>query len=317
MSTLTHTVFDLVAVGRAVVDLYPAQDGLAPRDVRSYAQFLGGSPTNVAVAAARAGLSTAVVTRTGDDLFHDVVVASLGAFGVDARWVRPVADTRTTLAVADLRDPGNPALQFFRDPQPPENDISADELLATVSQAGTFWLTASGFAAEPTASAHAAALGSGRRCILDLDHRPGFWADEADFRQRVREAMPRVDTVIGNLQECALALGEAGTAADMAERLLALGPSLAIVKMGSDGALAATSAGMIEQPAFQAEVVNGLGAGDAFGGYIANGLIKGWPLERSLRWACAAGAIVASRRGCSAAMPTDREVAELVGLGPR
>ncbi|TDE97400.1 5-dehydro-2-deoxygluconokinase [Occultella glacieicola] len=313
MPRQTANTFDLVTAGRAVVDLYPGQDGLAPKDVLSYTQFLGGSPTNVAVAAARAGLRTAAVTRTGDDLFHQFVVARLEAYGVDTRWVRAVADTRTTLAVADLQEPHAPALQFFRDPRPPENDIYPDELAAAAASADTLWLTASGFAADPSAAAHAAALRERRRCLLDLDYRPAFWADARDFHLRLRSVLPHVDTVIGNEQECALALGSSGTPTELARRLLAQGPALAIVKLGADGALAATSAGVIRQPAFRAEVVNGLGAGDAFGGFIAKGLIEGWPLERSLRFACAAGSIVASRRGCSDAMPTETEVAGLAG----
>lgn len=300
---------DVVTVGRAVVDLYPADDGRAPKDVESYRQFLGGSPTNVAVAAARAGLRSAVVTRTGDDLFHGFVVDQLESFGVDTRWVHAVPDRRTTLAVCDLQDPGSPGLTFFRDTPPPEDALDIDELTAAAAASHVLWITASGFATPDSAAAQAAAIATADRVFLDLDYRPDFWSSEQALRDRLRPVLSEVDVVIGNVREVEIALGETGTAKDLARRLLSRGPELAVVKQGAAGALAATHENVIEQPAFPIRPVNGLGAGDAFGGLLVKGAVAGWTIDETLRHAAAAGALVASRRACSAAMPTLAEVA--------
>lgn len=309
MSVQVPDKFDVVTVGRAVVDLYPAEDGRAPRDVEAYRQYLGGSPTNVAVAAARAGLRSAVVTRTGDDLFHDFVTAQLDSFGVDSRWVRAVPGRRTTLAVCDLHEPHEPGLTFFRDAQPPEGSLDADELAEAAAAASVLWITASGFASEQSAAAHAAAIAAADRVFLDLDYRPDFWSSESEMRDRLRPVLARADAVVGNVHEVEIALGESRAPADLARALLTRGPRLAVVKKGSQGALAATEEQLIEQPAFDVQTINGLGAGDAFGGQLIHGAVTGLPLEQTMLHAAAAGAIVASRRGCSVAMPTMAEVA--------
>ncbi|MCS3843164.1 PfkB family carbohydrate kinase [Microbacterium sp. AK031] len=312
MSVHVNPAFDVVTVGRAVVDLYPADDGRAPKDVDSYRQYLGGSPTNVAVAASRAGLRSAVVTRTGDDLFHDFVVDRLEAFGVDSRWALAVPGRRTTLAVCDLQEPHEPGLTFFRDPQPPEESLDADELGEAAAASRVLWITASGFASEQSAAAHTAAFATADQVFLDLDYRADFWASESDVRDRLRPVLGRADAVIGNVREVEIALGTSGTPADIARELLDSGPRLVVVKEGAKGALAATAEGMIEQAAFDVQTINGLGAGDAFGGQLVHGATVGLPLEDTMRNAVAAGAIVASRRGCSVAMPTMDEVAQFL-----
>lgn len=312
MSIQHEREFDLVTVGRAVVDLYPAEDGRHPKDVESYRQYLGGSPTNVAVAAARAGLRTAVVTRTGDDLFHAFIIDRLAAFTVDARWVRPVPGRRTTLAVCDLHEPHEPGLTFFRDARPPEESLDIVELIQASEASRALWITASGFASEQSAAAHTAALATADKVFLDLDYRPDFWASENDVRDHLGPVLERADAVIGNVREAEIALGVTGTPVELARLLLERGPSLAVVKRGASGALAVTRDKVIEQAAFEVPTVNGLGAGDAFGGQLAHGIIAGLPIEETMRNAVAAGAIVASRRGCSDAMPTAVEVAEFI-----
>lgn len=316
MSVQQSQELDVVAMGRAVIDLYPAEDGRAPKDVTSYRQYLGGSPTNVAVAAARAGLRSAIVTRTGDDLFHDFVIDQLDAFGVDARWVGAVAGRRTTLAVCDLQEPHEPGLTFFRDPRPPEESIEPAEAADAASTSHVLWITASGFASERSAAAHVAALDAADQVFLDLDYRKDFWSSESELRERIRPVLERADAVIGNVHEIEIALGRSASAADLARGLLDSGPRLAVVKEGAKGALAATVDQLIEQPAFAVRTVNGLGAGDAFGGLLLKGVVSEWSLEDTMRAAVAAGAIVASRRGCSIAMPTMSEVSALVASTP-
>ncbi|MDQ0615023.1 5-dehydro-2-deoxygluconokinase [Microbacterium sp. W4I4] len=235
MSLQLNRELDVVTAGRAVVDLYPAEDGRAPKDVVSYNQFLGGSPTNVAVAAARAGLRSAVVTRTGDDLFHDFLVGQLEGFGVDTRWVHAVPGRRTTLAVCDLQEPHEPGLTFFRDPQPPEESIDAEELSGAAASARILWITASGFASEQSAAAHIAALATADRVFLDLDYRRDFWASESALRDRLRPILSQVDAVIGNKHEVEIALGASGTPEHLAKELLSQGPRLAVVKGGQGG----------------------------------------------------------------------------------
>src|SRR5450631_2489807 len=148
--------------------------------------------------------------------------------------------------------------------------------------------------------------------ILDLDYRPMFWDDPRQAHAEVDRALSMVTVALGNRAECEVAVGESDPDR-AAEALLGRGIELAIVKRGPDGVLARTRDERVEAAAFPVEVVNGLGAGDAFGGALCHGLLAGWPLERVLGFANVAGAIVASRLECSTAMPTEDEVEERMG----
>lgn len=308
-------VFDLVTLGRVGVDLYPVEDAVRLADVQLFRKSLGGSPTNVAVAGARHGLRTAVITRTGSDPFARFVRQELARLGVDDRFVSEAENAHTSLAFCEIFPPDHFPLYFYRDPISPELTITATDLeVSAIAGARAFWSTATGLSAEPSRSTHHRAWdarGRSANTILDLDYRAGFWADAKTATREIARALEKVTVAVGNIQECSIAVGqsEADSAADA---LLDRGVELAVVKMGPQGVLAKTATQVVQVPPTPTRVVNGLGAGDGFGGALAAGLIYGWPIEHCLRFASAAGAIVASRRECSTAMPTTDEVNELL-----
>ncbi|MFT4029522.1 MAG: 5-dehydro-2-deoxygluconokinase [Protaetiibacter sp.] len=309
--------FDLVSIGRVGIDLYPLQDRTPLAEVSAFGRYLGGSSANVAVAAARHGRRAALVSRTGDDDFGAFVRSELGRLGVDAREVLPLAEVRTTLAFCEIFPPDRFPLTFYRDPVAPELRIRAEELdLARIASAGVLWMSATSFSADPSREAHHAALEAraGRTAVLDLDHRAGFWPDDAAAARELESVWPRLTIAVGNLEECRIAVGESDPDR-AADALLDRGLELAVVKLGPGGVLGATREERVRVPATPVEVVNGLGAGDAFGGALVHALLAGWPLGRLLRFASAAGAIVAGRRECSTAMPTTAEVEGLVTEG--
>jgi 5-dehydro-2-deoxygluconokinase len=171
-----------------------------------------------------------------------------------------------------------------------------------------------GLSQEPSRAAHQAAWeerGRAPLTVLDLDYRPVFWRDADEARRQVRAALRRATVAVGNLEECEIATGEAD-AERAARALLAAGVELAVVKQGPRGVLAMTPTEQVSVGAFPVRVVNGLGAGDAFGGALVHGLLEGWDLERTLHFANVAGALVAGRLGCSTAMPTTAEVQALL-----
>jgi 5-dehydro-2-deoxygluconokinase len=137
-----------------------------------------------------------------------------------------------------------------------------------------------------------------------------FWDSPATASAQVQRALNHVTVAVGNREECEIAVGETNPH-KAADALLDLGVQLAIVKQGPRGVLGKTRSASVTVQPVDVEVVNGLGAGDSFGGSLCHGLLHGWPLEKTLRYANAAGAIVASRLECSTAMPTADEVAAL------
>ena len=304
--------YDVVTVGRAGVDIYPLQTGVGLEDVSTFGKFLGGTAANVAVAAARHGLRTALVSRTGADPFGRFVHRALRELGVDDRYVTPVDDDLPTpVTFCEIFPPDDFPLYFYRRPTAPDLQLTAEHLPAgLVRAARVFWTTGSALSEQPSRDAHFAAYAArGRRplTILDLDHRPMFWPDRAAATAQLSAALEHVTVAVGNQDECLTAVGESDPHR-AAAALLERGLDLAVVKQGPRGVLARTRDETVEVPPIPVEVVNGLGAGDAFGGALCAGLLAGRPLAEVIRFANAAGAIVASRLECSTAMPTTAEV---------
>ena len=298
-------------MGRVGVDLYPEQIGVALADVRTFAKSLGGSATNVAVAAARLGRRTAVITKVGDDGFGVYVRRALADFGVETRWVSTDPTLRTPIVFCEVHPPDSFPLLFYREPKAPDMNLGVGDLdLAAIAEAPLFWTTGTGLSDEPSRTATLAALDGRKRpdfTVHDLDHRPTFWRSGEDPRRWAREAARRATVVVGNTDEVEMATGTRDPRSG-AEALLGLGATIAIVKRGGDGVYARSAREELAVPPVRIPVLNGLGAGDAFGGALCHGLLSGWPLRRTLEVANAAGAIVASRLACADAMPTFAEI---------
>ncbi|GAA1793282.1 5-dehydro-2-deoxygluconokinase [Agromyces lapidis] len=311
--------FEIMTMGRVGIDLYPLQDGVHLEDVDTFSKSVGGSATNVAIAAARHGRTAAVITRTGDDAFGRYIRRELDGFGVETAYVGTIGALQTPITFCEIFPPDHFPLTFYRSPKAPDLEIAAESLpLDAIRDAGVFWATVTGLSAEPSRAAHHAAWAArGRRplTILDLDYRPMFWASPDEARREVGRALDQVTVAVGNQEECEIAVGERDPHR-AADALLDRGVELAVVKRGPDGVLAKTRDETIEAPSFPVDVVNGLGAGDGFGGALCHGLLAGWPLERAIAFANVAGAIVASRRECSTAMPTTAEVEARHAAGP-
>jgi 5-dehydro-2-deoxygluconokinase len=307
--------FDLVTIGRIGVDLYPEQIGVGLEDVRTFRKMLGGSATNVGVAAARNGRRVAVVTKVGDDGFGRFCRAAVEGFGIDPRYVGVHPTLRTPLAFCEIHPPDDFPLLFYREPRAPDLELTVAELdRPAIESAGVLWTTGTGLSVEPSRTATLTALSwrpDDAITVHDLDHRPMCWTSDGEAGEYGREAVARASVAVGNRAEASVVVGD-GSPEELAGRLLELGVRLAIVKLGPDGVLAMTESETVVVPPIPVDVVNGLGAGDAFGGALVHGLLAGWPLERILRYANAAGAIVASRLGCADDMPLGHEIDALL-----
>ncbi|QEN13551.1 5-dehydro-2-deoxygluconokinase [Mycolicibacterium sp. ELW1] len=320
----TDAPFDVLAIGRSGVDIYPLQIGVGLERVESFGKFLGGSAANVSVAAARLGNRTALISGAGADPFGRFVRDELSRLGVDNRYVTVDPHHPTPVTFCEIFPPDDFPLYFYRKPSAPDLQITAADIdLDAVRSARLYWSTVTGLSEEPSRGAHFAAWeargaseATGNRhsrkplTVLDLDYRPMFWDSPAAATAQVQRALAHVTVAVGNREECEIAVGETNPH-KAADALLDLGVQLAIVKQGPRGVLGKTRSASVTVPPVDVDVVNGLGAGDSFGGSLCHGLLHGWTLEKTLRYANAAGAIVASRLECSTAMPTADEVAEL------
>ncbi|MCA1646917.1 MAG: sugar kinase [Chloroflexi bacterium] len=294
-------------IGRLSADLYPLQINTPLEDVRTFERFVGGFAGNVATGLARLGVDVAIVSALGDDGHGRFVRRFLANEGVDVRWLGTHPTLRTALAFCEAWPPDNFPLTFYREPTCPDwelrlQDVPLDEL----DDAPLVYVTGTGLAREPSRST---VLGILERrvgkshTIFDLDWRPSLWLDHAPEYPVLAHIGARLaDVVIGGD-------GEFRAAGLSPQDALALGARLAIAKHGPEGVSAHTANGDEQHvPGLAVPVVNGLGAGDAFGAAFGAGLLAGLSVVESIQRGNAAGAIVATRLSCSTAMPRADEV---------
>jgi 5-dehydro-2-deoxygluconokinase len=314
---------DVLVVGRLSVDLYPDVVGRPLVDASNFRSAVGGTSANVAVAASKLGLRASLVSKVGDDPLGRYARASLERHGVDASGVTTHPTLATPVVFIELDPPTEPSIWFYRQPSAPDEFLTIDDLdLHLVRSVAVLWVPGGAMAFEPSASTITGMLRErGRRThtVLDIDHRPMFWPSDAAAGAAVRPLLDHVTVAVGNRDECAVTVGTADPER-AARRMLDHGVELAIVKMGPDGVLAVAADGTsVVVPPTPVEVVCGLGAGDAFGGSLIDGLVRGATsgpaLADVLRRANAAGAIVASRLLCSDDMPTSAEIDEMLATG--
>jgi 5-dehydro-2-deoxygluconokinase len=309
---------EVLTFGRSGVDIYPLQVGVGLEDVESFGKFLGGTTANVAVAAARLGRRTSIITGVGADPFGRFVRRALRDLGVDDGHVVVDEEHPTPVTFCEIFPPDNFPLWFYRRPTAPDLQVRPSDIdFDAVRAADLLWISTTGFCQEPSRESHLEVLAARNAkpfTVLDLDYRPMFWDSPAAATAQVQKALPQVTVAVGNREECEVAVGETDPE-KAADALLDAGVEIAVVKQGAGGVLAKTRTERVVSPPIPVECLNGLGAGDSFGGSLAHGLLAGWPLEKVLQRANAAGAIVASRLECSTAMPTDTEIDLLLAGG--
>ena len=320
---------DLLAIGRSSVDLYGQQVGGRLEDMASFAKYVGGSPTNTAIGAARLGLKTALLTRVGADHMGRFIREQLVREGVDVASVISDEARLTALVILGIRDRETFPLIFYRENCADMALGKADVDEAQVRSARAVLINGTHLSQTGVfeASMHAAAVAraSGGKVVFDIDYRPVLWGLAGRDRGEVRfvghqpvteilqQVLPVCDLVVGTEEEFHILGGTTDTVAAL-KAVRERTQALLVCKRGADGCSAFPGAipDSLDQgvvgPGFTVEVFNVLGAGDAF----MSGFLRGWlrdlPLERCCEIANAAGAIVVSRHGCAPAMPTWPEV---------
>jgi 5-dehydro-2-deoxygluconokinase len=320
---------DLITLGRAAIDLYGEQVGGRLEDVTSFARYIGGSPTNTAIGAARLGLKTGLLTRVGSDHMGRFILEELAREGVATDGVTIDPSHLTALVLLGLRDPDTFPLIFYRencadmalvaDDVAPDFVRSADALLINgthLSRPGVF-----------AASWKAAGLmrQAGGRVIFDIDYRPVLWGltakDKGEDRFVSSDAvttalgriLPLCNLIVGTEEEIHI-LGGSTDTLEALRTIRAQTDALLVCKRGAlgcvafDGAIPASLNDGIVGRGFPIEVFNVLGAGDAFMAGFLRGWLKDMPIAQCCELANACGAIVVSRHGCAPAMPSWEEL---------
>jgi 5-dehydro-2-deoxygluconokinase len=325
--------FDTLHMGRCTLDLYSNDLGASFPEITSFSAYVGGSPANVCVGARRLGLRAAMLTAVGDDPVGDFALAFLEREGIDTRYASRKPGFRTGAALLAIQPPDRFPLVYYRD-DPADLRLDLDDVAAApIATARVLQLAGTNLSREPSRSATLAAAELARRAgttvVLDLDFRADQWSDPRMFGIAVRSLLRLTDIVIGTDDEINAAVlrdrrGVAVAHSQVSEariageteravaELRALGPEVLIRKTGPDGSSVYTAEGPELVPGYPVEIRNVLGAGDAFAAGFLYGYLSGWDLARAARFGNACGALVVTRHGCSASMPTLAEVAAFV-----
>ena len=325
---------DLVTMGRSSIDLYSNDIGAKFTDIKSFGAFVGGCPTNIAVSTTRLGLRTALLTAVGADPVGEFVTAFLKREGVVTDYIPVKAGRRTSAVLLGIEPPDRFPLVFYRD-NCADIALTADDAAKIPWQkTKAFLFTGTGLSNEPSLSATLKAIDlariAGCRVYCDIDFRADQWADPRQFGEALQKAAAKAHVLIGTEEEykaaflkdslkieikdsqisCPKIDGNVDEALDKAQKL---GAEAVVLKRGPRG-------GMVYRPGekplevkpFKVDVLNVLGAGDAFAGGLIAGLTKGYDWPKALRLANACGAILVTKHGCANFMPTEAEALAFV-----
>ena len=302
--------FGALVLGRAGMDLYPAEDGGKIAEAAAFTSDLGGSAGNIAVALSRQGVKTGLVSALSEDPVGRFVRRRLQDFAVDTRYLRSVAgDPRTSLALAEVRTE-DCEVTIYRNNAADLQLTADDELGAGVSDAGIFIVTGTALVTDPsrrtTLALLEAARAAGTVTIFDLDYRAYAWASPAETAAVYGAAAELADVIVGNEEEFAVFAGNGEAAA---EALAAQAERVVVLKRGGEGASVLAADWRIDSGVFPVTALKPYGAGDAFMGGLVAALLRGEVLEEAIRRGAATAAMVVARRGCASAMP-DSEALE-------
>lgn len=321
--------FDILLMGRSSIDLYANDIGAPFHEIKNFAAYVGGCPTNISVGTRRLGLRSVLLTAVGEDPVGDFVLHFLEQEGVVNNFIPRKAGRRTSAVILGIEPPDKFPLVYYRDNCADIELTIEDVLAAPIAESRMLLISGTGLSREPSRSATIFAAEHARACgtkvVLDLDFRPDQWHDARAFGATIRSVLRLIDVVLGTADEVkAGALREdvsvtvehsqvsgaqvSGDVLKAVAAILSAGPEALVLKRGGEGTTVYLESGeIVEAATFPVEVYNVLGAGDAFASGFLYGYLKGWDWHRSARMGNACGAIVVTRHGCANFMPYEEE----------
>ena len=320
---------DVICLGRFAVDFYAQQIGARLEDVSSFAKYLGGSSANTAFGCARLGLKAGLISRVGDDALGRFLTATIAREGCDVSHVGIDPARLTGAVVLGIKDRESFPLIFLRENCADMAIAEEDVAEGYIASSRALLITGTHFSSEYIAAISNQALDHARRnnvrTILDIDYRPVLWGltkrgdgetryvHSENVTAHIKKILPRFDLVIGTIEEFNIAGGSTDILTSL-RAVRAVSPAVLVVKRGAmgcaviDAAIPASLDDAFNGRGVEVEVLNVLGAGDAFSAGFLSGWVRGEDYDNCARYANACGAMVVSRHGCAPAMPTRVEL---------
>jgi len=326
--------YDVITYGRSSIDLYSNNIGAPFVDISEFGAFVGGSPLNISVGCSRLGLKAALLTGVGDDQVADFILNFLKNENVETRFIPRIKGARSSAVILGIEPPDKFPLVYYRD-NAADSQVGIDDVLkANIKNCRLLEISATALNKEPSRSAAFFATEEALKAkipiVIDLDFRADQWHDPRAFGITTRAILPRAKIAIGTEEEIlATVLDDPnqitikhqqisspeikGNIDDAIKSVLKLGVEILVVKRGSEGCTIFQKGKKEKKvPGFPVEILNILGAGDAFASGFIYGVLKGWNIYKAARMGNACGAIVVTRKGCANFMPYEDEVMQFI-----
>lgn len=326
--------YDVITFGRSSIDLYSQDIGSPFNEIKGFDAFVGGSPLNIAVGCARLGVKASLLTAVGKDKVGEFILNFLNNEGVNTAYIPTKKLARSSAVVLGIEPPDKFPLVYYRD-NAADSQVSIDDVdRAEIPDHRMLLINGTAMNMEPSRSAtfYATEIASKNKVdvVLDLDFRADQWHDYRAFGVTMRAVLPKVKIAIGTEEEILAATMEHSSQVTITDqqisapeisgdidasikRLLSSGIETLIVKRGKDGASVFQKDGSVQDvPGFPVDILNVLGAGDAFASGFLYGLLQGWDLYKSCRMGNASGAHVVTQKGCANFMPTLKESMDFI-----
>ncbi|WP_254560787.1 5-dehydro-2-deoxygluconokinase [Dyadobacter diqingensis] len=325
---------DLLTIGRSSIDLYSANIGSPFEKISAFNAFVGGCPLNIATGAQRLGLNTAILTGIGNDQVGNFIKHFLNEEGISTAFIPTIEGTRSSAVILGIEPPDKFPLVYYRE-NCADINLNIDHVNAIpFEEFKAVAFSGTAFSKDPSRTAMFYALERAKKnkltTLLDIDFRADQWDDPRSFGVTLRAALNSFTIVVGTEEEILatyltdkeqllikhqqISAPEIRGNIDTAiQEILNSGVETLVVKRGKDGAsIFQPGKEEVKVPGFPVEVLNVLGAGDAFCAGFSYGILNGWNLFKSVRMGNACGAIIVTREGCANFMPTYSEVTEFV-----
>lgn len=331
---MTNKTYDIITYGRSSIDLYSNNIGAPFVDISEFGAFVGGSPLNISVGCSRLGLNAALLTGVGDDQVADFIINFLKNENVETKFIPRIKGSRSSAVILGIEPPDKFPLVYYRD-NAADSQVGIDDVIkAEIKHCRLLEISATALNREPSRSAAffatEEAVSANVPIVIDLDFRADQWHDPRAFGITTRAILSRAKIAIGTEEEVlATVLNDPeqitikhqqisapeikGNIENGIQTILDIGVEVLVVKRGADGcSVYEKDKDEMKVPGFPVQILNILGAGDAFASGYIYGFLKGWDHYKAARMGNACGAIVVTRNGCANFMPYEDEALNFI-----
>lgn len=311
--------FDIIAIGRACIDLNAVEYNRPMEETMTFKKYVGGSPANIAIGTSKLGLKAGFIGKLADDQHGRFIEQYMAGVGVDtSHMVVDKEGHKTGLAFTEIKSPEECSILMYRDEVADlyldPSEVSEDY----IKKAKVLLVSGTALAKSPSREAVLKAIHLAKKndvkVIFELDYRGYTWASAEETSVYYTIVAQQSDVVVGTRDEFDVLENVKDGSNDVTvSELFKHSPELIVIKHGVEGSYAYAKSGEVYRGhAYLTKVLKTFGAGDSYASAFLYALMNGKDIETALKYGSASAAIVVSKHSSSEAMPTVKEIQQLI-----